>query len=379
MKKKSIAFFGIKFYPSKGGTSRVAESIIRELKDDYDITIYCYSDPEAGSYLDRVKVIQLPKIPLGPFGVFTYYALCCLHILLFGNYDLIHVHKTDAAFFIRPLSWKSKIIATSHEAPYKRDKWKFIGKTYFRLMESLFMRSPATLTSVSKPLAEYYQRTFNREVNYLPNGVDIDPRRDFAAADACLARHGVEGEFIFFAARRIMSTKGCHTLLKAMQAVGYKGTIVIAGEDSHGTAYMESIRSLAKTLNVKFIGFISSKPMLMALIARAKFFMFPSEIEGLSLMLLEVASNGATPLICSDIPENTQVFTDKEVLFFRNKDVNDLAEKFNWAQQHPEEMAERMERAEAFVRQNYASEISVARYNKLYKEILGLEKSYAKL
>ena len=203
-------------------------------------------------------------------------------------------------------------------------------------MESFFVRSKALLTSVSKPLANYYNRTYQREVHYVPNGVDIDQNRNADAAEKLLKDHGVEGSFLFFAARRIMSTKGCHTFLKAMKKLNYRGPIVIAGQGSHTVAYMNLIKTLAKGMDVKFIGYVDDKATLMSLIERSKYFLFPSETEGLSLMLLEVASIGTTPLICSDIPENTQVFTDEEVLFFRNKDADDLAEKFSWAEKHPQ-------------------------------------------
>lgn len=370
MNQKKIAFFGVKYFPSKGGTSRVAESLIRELKNKYQVTIYCYPDKRSADHLHGVKVIHMPRLPFGAVGVFFYYALCCIHLLSSKRHDLIHVHKTDAAFFIPLLSWKSKIIATSHEAPYKRDKWNAVGRSYFKMMESVFMRSSAILTSVSKPLSDYYRQTYGRAVHYVPNGVEIDHTRNFEDADQILRKHGVKGEFLFFAARRIMSTKGCHTLLKAMKKLNYGGSIVIAGEDSHGSAYMTQIRSLAKGLNVKFIGFIGDKPTLMALIARAQFFMFPSEIEGLSLMLLEVASNGATPLICSDIPENTQVFTEQEVLYFQNKNADDLAEKFRWAENHPNEMGAKRDRAKALVLAEYSSAANAAKYDLLYQQIL---------
>ena len=110
MSKKNLAFFGIKYYPSKGGSSRAAESIIRELRGKYNITIYCYRNQRALNHLSGVHVIHLPQFPFGAAGVFLYYFLCCVHLLFSKKYDLIHVHKTDSAFFIPLLERKGKII-----------------------------------------------------------------------------------------------------------------------------------------------------------------------------------------------------------------------------------------------------------------------------
>ena len=45
--KKKIAFFGIKYFPSRGGTSRVAENMILNLVNEYDVTVYCYKNEKA--------------------------------------------------------------------------------------------------------------------------------------------------------------------------------------------------------------------------------------------------------------------------------------------------------------------------------------------
>ena len=176
IEKKRIAHFGIKYYPSQGGSSRVAELLVQQGKEHQDVTIYCYKTPDlTAEHLRGVRVIQMPSFPFGNAGVFLYYAICCFHLCLFGQYDLIHVHKTDSAFFIPFLRLKARVLATSQEAPYRRDKWSFIGKQYFKLMERLFVYSGATLTAVSKPLTEYYQRRYEKPVNFVPNFVDVNP------------------------------------------------------------------------------------------------------------------------------------------------------------------------------------------------------------
>jgi glycosyltransferase involved in cell wall biosynthesis len=44
------------------------------------------------------------------------------------------------------------------------------------------------------------------------------------------------------------------------------------------------------------------------------------------------------PIVASDIPENKQVFGEEEVLYFKTNDVNDLAQKLEFAIGHPEVM-----------------------------------------
>lgn len=365
-KKKRIAHFGIKYFPSKGGTSRVVESIVQSLKDDYEITIYCYKNEEAIDYIPGVRIIFMPEIPFGTAGVFLYYTLCCLHILFHKGYDIIHVHKTECAFFLPFLRLKGKLAATSHELPYRRDKWSAIEKAYFHLMERFFIYSPATLTAVSEPLKTYYEARYKTNVHFIPNGVEITDARNKNAAIELLASHGVEGPYVFFAARRIMGTKGAHTMLEGLIKAGYQGTVVIAGDTAQLPEYTEKIRKLSSKLNVKFIGYIGNKGILFSLIEMADYFIFPSETEGLSIMLLEVASVG-TPIIASNIPENTAVFSDEDVLFFENKSSDDLAEKFVWANGNREILNQKAATAKAKVYSQYNSPQVAKKYAEFYE------------
>ncbi|MEX0274879.1 MAG: glycosyltransferase family 4 protein [Flavobacteriaceae bacterium] len=367
--KKKIVFFGIKYFPSKGGTSRVVEGLLWGLRDQYDITIYCYKDAQAQENIPGVRTIQFREIPIKGFGVFLYYLRCCLHMMVFGTYDLVHVHKTDAAFFIPLLKVRFKVIATSHAIPYFNDKWSHIGKRYFKMAERIFMRSSPTVTSISKALAAYYQEKYGRPVHFIPNGILISEPGTVENAQGTLKAHGVNGKYILFAARRILPLKGCHTLIQALDQIGFKDTLVISGDDAQLPTYTQQLREDAKNLDVRFVGYISEKDILNGLINGADFFVFPSEMEGMSMMLLEAAFNG-TPMICSDIPQNKDVLGDDEVLYFESKNASDLAEKIQYAYSHREAMEQMAVRAKQKIISKYNVEHVVDQYIELYTAVL---------
>lgn len=372
MRKPRISILGVKHFPSQGAVGRIVEDLLTRIKDRYDFTLYCMTHEDAENHIEGVNVVQFPELPGGAAGVFLFYARCALHLLMHGKPDLVHVHKTDAAFTLPFLTRKFKVIAMSHEAPYRRDKWNRPCKTFFRRMEKIFIGSKAKLTCISKPLCDYYLREYGRPVEFVPNCVENSHPDDKDSAERILREHGIEGDFIFMAGRRIIATKGAHHLLEALNKLEYKGSVVIAGDMGQVRSYTKKIRELARSLDVNFIGFVSGKPTLMALIRRAEYFVFPSETEGMSIMLLEVASVG-TPLICSDIPENTAVFAPEEVLYFRNKDAGDLAEKLRWAFGHHIEMEDKAERARRRVIDDYNPGRVVEKYIKLYDGMLPAE------
>ena len=69
-----------------------------------------------------------------------------------------------------------------------------------------------------------------------------------------------------------------------------------------------------------------TQPELFELVAGAKLFVFPSEVEAMSMMLLEAISCGA-PVLASDIPENLEVTGPDYPWLFRNADAGHLTEK----------------------------------------------------
>lgn len=365
--KKNIAFFGVKYFPSRGGTSRVVENLILNLRNDYNITIYCYKNKLAKSHIKGVTVIEFPEIKLGSAGVFLYYLICYFHIRIKGRYDIIHAHKIDSFYFLNGLSKKAKVIATAHEAPYKRDKWSRFAKAFFKVCENRFLNFKGVQTAISKPLCEFYKENHGVKVLFVPNGINLfEKGSDDSTITFATDKAPLDNPFVLFAARRIMGTKGLHTMLKAYKKIDYQGNILIAGEMDNYPTYFKQIKQLSEGLNVYFLGFINSLPALLDLVGKCEYFVFPSEVEGMSIMLLEVASVGK-PILASNIPENTQIFDKEDVLYFENKDVNDLSEKILWAENNKSAFALLGANAKKRVNNNYTWDKIANEYILIYE------------
>ena len=374
--KKKVAIFGVKYFPSKGGTSRVVETLLEEMKEEFDFTIYCYKNPLADNHMNGVNTIQFKEIPIKGIGVFLFFLRCFLHLYRKGNFDLVHIHKTDAAFFIPFLEKKFNIITTSHALPYLNDKWSGLGKAYFKRVEKIFMNSKSQRTTISKTQAEYYESTYKNPIQYIPNGIHEPNSPDPKLAFDILKKHDVTEPYLFFAARRLIPLKGCHTLITALQKMNFEGTLVIAADIEQLPSYTKKIKDLVKGIDVKFLGYVADRDTLNALIQQAELFIFPSEIEGMSMMLLEVGCMG-TPMICSDIPQNKAVLTDAEVLFFKSKDAEDLVEKLQWAKRFSKKMKTLGEQCQAKILSEYLMENISQQYKDLYRATMSTTKKEA--
>jgi glycosyltransferase involved in cell wall biosynthesis len=319
---KKIAFLGIKGLPSKAGADRVVEAIVNNLSRTYDISVYCNRFFSNDYGRDDVRLIKLPCLKgkhLTPLSLFLFSAL---HALLFGNFDLIHVHNTDAGFIVPLLRLRYKVMATSHGYPYRRDKWNKFTKSLLKASEILFARFSNEMTCVSKTIALELTAKYNRKFRFIPNGID-DPV--VAEVHSLLSKLGLQkNEYICFAAGRMDPTKGCHTLLEASRYLAHKNAIAIIGDFSHKPEYSRKLRKMSDG-RARFIPFIADKPTLFGLIKNAKLFVFPSTVEAMSMMLLEVAALNV-PIVCSDIRENIDIL-EAHSTYFRSGDPRDLAQK----------------------------------------------------
>jgi len=330
MPNKRIAIIGLKGLPPFGGAANVGDNIIEQLANRYDFTIYATASHthHKGDYKGANQIV-FREFPIKRLNVFYYYIASAVHAVFSRRYDAIHLHQMDGAFILLLLRLRYKVVATSHGLTYRAGKFGKWSHPYFKLNEWFQARLSNHLTVVSKSLVPHYKNIVSENhITYIPNGVT-----PIAPATLPLGAP----EYILFAAGRILPIKGLHILLAALHKCNYKGKLIVLGDLSQLKDYSRELFDLAAGLDVEFKGLIKEKPLLNAWIAGARLFVFPSTHEAMSMMLLEVASL-RTPVLSSDIIQNTDIFGRNEMLFFRSGSETDLAEKLNWAFAHQDEM-----------------------------------------
>jgi len=65
-----IAFFGVKYLPSRGGVSRVVEDLLIRLRDRYDLTVYCESHEHAATAVAGIEFAPWRYVTLDLAGYF---------------------------------------------------------------------------------------------------------------------------------------------------------------------------------------------------------------------------------------------------------------------------------------------------------------------
>lgn len=371
-----IAVLGSKSLPAFAGADRVAENIVQHLPADDGNRYHVYvvrtpAQPRAFDFAPNIRVLPIPALAGKHSKATTFFLLSALHCALVLRPDVAHAHDSafgPFAWILRVLRPGLPILGTFHGNPYERAKWSRFAKAFLRFSEAAFVRGCHALTTVARAKVAEVQARVKTPIEFIPNGVDPAP----AIPQTLLAeKYGlVPGRYLMFAAGRMDPTKGLHHLLDAYERLRPElPLLVVGGFEGHNREYSEQLLARCRAMeHVVLLPKLLTQPELFELVAGANLFVFPSEIEAMSMMLLEVISCGV-PVLASDIAENVEVVGADYPWLFRNADAAQLAEKiarFLQAGPGPEIAAVRARCARDF---NWTS--IAARYLALYRRLAG--------
>jgi glycosyltransferase involved in cell wall biosynthesis len=318
-----IAILGIKHLPASAGADRVVEQLLGHLSDRHHYTVYLARNTDSPVACDaRASYVHVPALRGKYLRAPSYFLLCCVHYLLLGRYDLVHVHNSDFGLFCPLLKLKRRtpIVGTFHGDPALRAKWNRLAKAMLRISEAIFVRCCDALTSVSVE-----KRVRGRMVEHIPNGIGSAPAPLDVGGASLLSTVGLrDREFVMFACGRLDRTKGLHHLLVAYRDIPSAPRLLVVGDFSHDAGYSNAVESAAADdERVILHPALLDERSLVDVISRCSVFVFPSEVEGMSMMLLEAIAAGAL-VVCSDIAANLAVVGDDYPHVFRSRDTGGL-------------------------------------------------------
>ncbi len=362
--KPKIGVIGAKGLPAWGGAARTNEAVFMRLVDQFDVTIYAIDSHAKDEKYLGIKQIIFKSYNNTKISVLIYYIKSLIHALVKGHYDLIHVNHRAAGFVVPFLRLRYPVVLNVHGLPNgsgHNKKWFWYERRLFDLFQIIGFIFATQIITVEKNSVPRIEKFNPSNVKFIPNGVDDNLNCN---------QDNFEKEYeIAFSAARIFYLKGLHLLLSALNELNFKGKVLIVGDFEQDKSYKKEILMLSKGLNCIFTGLLKNKRELFKKINQSKIFVFPSYSEGMSNMLLEVASLNI-PVIASDIPQNKDVFDDDEMFFFKNGDYKDLRNKLQQAIANDVLMKEKAERAYGKILSEHNWDKIARNYYIVYQRVL---------
>ncbi len=315
-----------------------------------------------GLYKDGIRILTIPTFKNGKLNAIVYAALASVRAL-FGGYDVIHYHAEGPSLMLwLPKLFGIRVIATIHGLDWQRAKWGAFASKMLLAGEKMAAKHADEVIVLSKNVQEYFRETYGRETHFIPNGIS---RPELRKPDEITKRYGLKGDDYILTLCRIVPEKGLHYLLEAYKDIQSDKKIVIAGGFSNAAEYMEEIKRMAaEDDRVVMTDFVHDE-VLEELCSNAYVYCLPSDVEGMSLSLLEAMSYGRCCLV-SDIQENTEVVEDKAVTFHKG-DVADLRARLQDLLDHPDKVQQYKDAAADFICTKYNWDRTTAETIKLYR------------
>lgn len=363
-----IAHIGSRGFPGfQAGVEKSLEQICPRLAaKGHEVTLYCSEHVSTSEPVYKGTILKRTfGIPSKHFETISRVTFSAVDVL-FRDYDVVHFHSIGPAL----MSWltrhpRRKTIVTVHGLDWQRAKWGWAARRILRMGEQCAALFPDHTVVVSKHLKRYYQENYKKEVTYIPNGVEIECSLE--ASEICEKWDLEPKQYILFASR-LVPEKACHLLIKAYQNLKSDMKLVIAGSSWHSDQYVKDLHALARgNENIIFTGWAGGQVMK-ELYSNAFLFCLPSEIEGLSLALLEAMSFGLCPLV-SDIPENLDVI-ETYGKSFKSGDIRDLTEALKEAIENPGRTEDLGVSARRHVEKEYSWDKDCEELEKIYKQLL---------
>lgn len=362
-----VAMIGLRGIPAKsGGVETVVEHLAPELvKLGIDVTVYCrnpYCKERPKSY-KGVHLRYLPTINTKFTEAIVHSFLATMHAVT-KDYDVIHYHAMgNALFSVIPRLFGKRTVVTLHGLDWQREKWGLLAKTYLRFSEWVITKVPNDVVSVSRKVQKYYKVKYGKKISYVPNGVDsvntvpLETTKRFDIK---------KGKYVLFLSR-IVPEKGLHFLVKAFAGVKGDVKLLVVGDATHTDDYMKKVKGMAKDERIIFAGPLYGKEKAEAF-SNAAFFVLPSTIEGMPVVVLESLSYGTCPLV-SNIEENLDLIEqDKYGYSFTSEHVQDLRKQLQWMIFHSAECSKKGIAGKRKVRKDYKWSAIAEQYLPSYHE-----------
>ena len=343
-----VAFIGQKGIPSRdGGVERYVECLSTFLASSgQEIVVYNRNDylPDKITEFREVKIVNLPYLKGKNVAAITH-ALASIFSAIRQKTDIIHFQGIGPSLLLwlpKILAPRIKLVATLHSFDYFNEKWSRPAKIMLQLGEKIMCRFSDEVIVLTESTRMYIKEKYGRDSVLIPNGTKIYENE---ATDKIMPWGLVKDGYIL-SVSRIIRLKGLQYLIAAYLKVKTDKKLVIVGDGP----YLSELEKLAQDdPRIIFTG-NQQGGVLDQLYANAYLFVQSSEMEGLSIALLE-AMGHKTACLVSDIGANKEAIGESGFTF-RSTDIPDLQNKLQDLLNKPESVSlkarESFDRAKKF-------------------------------
>jgi len=288
----------------------------------------------------------------------------------FSRYDIVHFHCIGPSIFsFLPRLFGKQTVVTVQGLDWRRAKWGWFARHCLKLAEWASTTFPNQTIVVSRVLQDYYQANYSKATSVVRNGTEI---HECEGTRHLRALGLLPNRYVLFLGR-FSPEKNCHLLIQAFEKIQTSFKLVLAGGSSHTDVYCASLHAHASD-RIVFLDWLSGES-LQEVLANAALFVLPSDLEGLSLALLDAMGAGVC-VLASDTPENLEAL-GRTGFTFKRGEVADLLKMLTFLLENEQFRTNAGARARERVRQNFLWDGIVDELATIYARLVNRDERHA--
>jgi glycosyltransferase involved in cell wall biosynthesis len=340
MRIACFSFRSIPMRPGCAGADKFASELFpRLVARGHEVVAYNRLYPGEAPLADTYRGVTLRHVGTltrrKGFDTLLHGMRCAWDIIWHNTGDVVHIQNGgNSPFALLLRLFGKKVFLSQDGVDWKRAKWPWYGRIYLWLTQFISAYAPTAVIFDNVFCKKEFEARFRRAYDFIPFGSEVDER---AIDDSILTKLGLKPGDYFLFVGRFIPDKGLQYLIPAFERLSTTKKLVLVGGSPNPSDFERKLRATGDS-RILFPGFVYGS-MVHALMRHAYAYVQPSDIEGLSPVILENMALGV-PVLCSDIQENRFVVADT-ALTFRQGDLADLSRILQWALDHPQSLADR--------------------------------------
>jgi glycosyltransferase involved in cell wall biosynthesis len=343
-----IAAFGFRSMPpAKGaaGADKFALELFPRLASrGHSVIAYNRRYPDVFIDIDEYKGVKIKSIKTtrkAGFDTLWHSFRCTLDIIINNTADIVHIQNGGNSLWALPLRlFGKKVFISQDGVDWKRDKWPWYGKLYLKLSAFITAHVPNEVIFDNVIAKKLFEDRFQKKFKFIPFGSEVEPGD--GQSEVLQKLNLQKGQYYLFIGRFIPD-KGLHYLIPAFKNSNTTKKLVMVGGSPNPSPYEQQLIDMAGDANILFPGYIYGDDVN-TLISNAYCYIQPSDVEGLSPMVLTVMGLNV-PMIVSDIEENQYAVLDTACMF-KQGNIDSLTQQINHCEDNYAHMLTLAEKAQ---------------------------------
>lgn len=322
---KRVAIIGTVGIPSKyGGFETLAHFLTKELKDEFDFTVYCskksYTKKERIKELHGAKLVYLPFEANGAQSI-IYDMISMIHAIFIADTLLILGVSGGLLIPFLRLFTRKKIIVNIDGLEWRRNKWGKFAKKFLKLSERVAVKFSHGDITDNLSIKRYTSINYKTLSNLIEYGGDHTVKVGVRLKDRI--KYGFLGSNYAFKVARIEPENNIHVVLEAFSKLKMKLVVIGNWENSE---YGQKLKAdYSKYSNIVLLDPIYEQRTLDLIRGNCSLYIHGHSAGGTNPSLVEAMSL-ALPIISFDVSYNRATTEDKCLYFKTAKELISVVE-----------------------------------------------------